>query len=102
MKTKVETDGNNGRIYSKISCPSCGAKVDGFTGVEKDAQKPSDGDLSICMYCASIGKYADNLTQIRLITAEELTDLKRVYPADYYAIQQTVDKIKEFIKSKKV
>ena len=53
------------------SCPWCYAFVDGATVLGKDEDAvPVGGDVSICLYCARVGVYEDDLS-IRKPTPEE-------------------------------
>ena len=52
-------------------CPWCYAFVDGATVITDDEKLlPVGGDVSICLYCARVGVYEDDLT-IRKPTPEE-------------------------------
>lgn len=42
------------------STPCCGSRVDSHTDVVGDAA-PQPGDLSVCLYCASILRFGDGL-----------------------------------------
>jgi len=87
-----------GKIETKIIC-SCGAAVDGFSGVNKD-ERPEDGDISICFYCAGIGKYAENLTKINTMTEEELKSFSQEEPELYVQVMITQKRIKNLIYSR--
>ena len=53
------------------SCPWCYAFVDGASIITNDEKAvPVGGDVSICLYCAHIGVYEDDLS-IRKPTPEE-------------------------------
>lgn len=71
-----------GHIDAVPHCQKCDKPIDGFTG---DKKKPKDGDLSICAYCGTLAKYADNLTKIIPLTASEKKELD---PDTWKAIQQ--------------
>lgn len=60
----------------QLLCPRCSRELDGFTG---EAQIPTDGDISICLYCALILKFEGRgmNIKIRKITVEELAELKK-------------------------
>ena len=42
---------DKGRLAGRPLCPTCGIKLDGFTGVGNEAPVPQDGDVSFCVYC---------------------------------------------------
>jgi hypothetical protein len=58
-----------------LTCPACGYRVDAssFVGEEADDDHvpPVDGDLSVCMACASVNVYAFGATCLRSPTADE-------------------------------
>ena len=41
-------------------CPNCLAKIDGVTTVEGDDHLPSDGDVSVCIYCIRLLTWREN------------------------------------------
>lgn len=45
-------------------CPSCGKLLDGATQLVSDdgATSPTSGDVTICLYCANVAVFADDLT----------------------------------------
>jgi len=85
---------SSGQISDKVKCTGCGSDMDGFTGVSHDA-KPKDGDLSICFYCGSIGKYADNVTSLKSVPAEELERISIEDPELFRQLSSIVDEIKK-------
>ncbi len=54
------------------SCPSCGAKLDAATQTLRGRERPKAGDVSICLYCAAVNQYGDDL-QLVAVTGDELT-----------------------------
>lgn len=42
-------------------CPKCGCLINASTGIEDENQMPSKGDISICIKCASILEFDENL-----------------------------------------
>ena len=51
-------------------CPKCGYLTDRAGSVDDDTKVPTPGDLSICLRCAHVTKYADDLTLVELGSAE--------------------------------
>jgi hypothetical protein len=47
----------NGEIKGTPRCPTCTAKLNGFTAGLTGPGAPRDGDLSICIYCAQLLQY---------------------------------------------
>jgi len=59
----------NGHNIAKSICPVCKEELDGATQVD-GSDLPSAGDVSICIYCANIAVFCDDLT-LREPTSEE-------------------------------
>lgn len=89
---------NSGQTESKIKCCGCGTLLDGFTGLEDEANGPSDEDLTVCFYCGSIGKYAEGLTKMKPLTVQELEQLKKEQVETYNQVIKISDKIKQMRK----
>lgn len=58
------------------TCPHCGKHIDQASCYADGDQKPSPGDLSVCIGCAEISKYGDDMglekfPEILLDTLEE-------------------------------
>lgn len=69
----------NDRLPNMACCPKCGARIDGFTGVNGQ-ESPSDGSLSVCVYCSSLNVFVVSKSgdfSLRLITDSELSDIKK-------------------------
>ena len=90
---------HQGQTESKIKCPKCETLVDGFSGISEEG-KPSDGDISICFYCACIGKYAKNVTVIEPMSKEALEEFRLESPEFYVQVMVTVKRIESLIYSK--
>lgn len=54
-------------------CPSCDARIDAHTAAHSTAS-PKPGDVSVCLYCAAILRYGDDLT-LELVPDPERTEL---------------------------
>jgi hypothetical protein len=89
---------NQGEIKTKIKCVKCNANLDGFTSLDDDS-KPSDGDLSICFYCGSVGTYAENLTMMKPLSKTELEKIEKEDPKLFMQMKKVIDGIKTFKKS---
>lgn len=85
---------SQGRIDSKVCCIGCGSQLDGYTEINDNEARPSDGDLSICFYCASIGKYSDGVTNLKPLTDTELEDIYKEDPELYAQMQKVIKAIK--------
>jgi hypothetical protein len=62
------------RIGTVSICPVCGNKLDAATPTDKESGTPSSGDISICIYCATISVFDDKL-KLSPITNEEFAKL---------------------------
>lgn len=47
-------------------CPTCETPLSGFTAV-KDGTMPTDGDISICVYCNAVNQFVIKGTLIKLV-----------------------------------
>lgn len=65
---------DSGKLDKAPECKDCHKTLDGFTG-DFEA-RPTDGDISICAYCGSIGEYASGCSEIKPLTVEELKQLR--------------------------
>jgi hypothetical protein len=57
-------------------CPYCGYKVDRASHVGEEQASPKPGDVSICMLCANVSLYVDDLGNVRKATPEEVKELE--------------------------
>ena len=55
-------------------CPKCGCLINASTGIEDENQMPSKGDISICIECASILEFDENL-KLKLCPQETINRL---------------------------
>lgn len=51
---------------SKLFCPKCKTKLDGFTSVSEDSVVPESGDVTICFYCSSVLEYINEDNELGL------------------------------------
>ena len=59
-----------------IACPVCGAKSNAHEPIgNTEAVAPQDGDVSMCVYCTAFLRFENNLSGLRLLTADEIADL---------------------------
>ena len=54
-------------------CPHCGERMNGLAG---PAGSPAEGDVTLCVYCANISLFTEQLT-LRKATPEEVGALLR-------------------------
>jgi hypothetical protein len=58
-----------------MSCPACGYRVDAATSIDREADPnqnlPVDGNLAVCLACASVNVYINGATTLRLPTVDE-------------------------------
>lgn len=81
---------DKGKIAGAPKCPNpdCKMPLDGFTALEEGA-KPTEGDISICAYCAEVCEFDFEHHLVTLPLAKYNT-----LPAD---IKATIDKAQQAI-----
>lgn len=53
-------------------CPGCGKGLDTASSTDGSDDRPVPGDISVCLYCGTLGEYtAGNPLGIRILTTEE-------------------------------
>lgn len=73
------TAGGGSHMRVKVcKCPGCNHKLSGVTplGRRRGRGRPSPGDMTVCVYCASLLVYSRS-ERLRLLTAEELSKLSK-------------------------
>ena len=72
------------RLANTLVCPGCDTVVDGATYVGDDSSitGPSDGDISICLYCQEASIYTGGVTSLRLATIEEMRQATHIFLKD--------------------
>jgi hypothetical protein len=55
-------------------CLECGKTIDAGSPVEKGNHRPKPGDIAICLDCAHLHAYADDLT-LRQLTGDEIVEI---------------------------
>ncbi len=71
------------RLSAVLYCPECGSKNDGATSTTQDGETtyvPQDGDIGVCMYCATIITFIDNVTRLKKVSSDELVNLDIMHP----------------------
>jgi hypothetical protein len=79
------------------NCYKCGRLLDASSHINDANIKPNPGDFTICIYCASVLVFNDDLTA-RAITDEELLALSE---ESRQIIIEAVEQILNFISSKR-
>lgn len=70
-------------VIEKNKCPSCGELIDANTNIDGNKEvTPGPGDLSLCIYCATMLEYEDNLT-LKVLQREKLNRIRRDTPGIY-------------------
>ena len=80
---------------SSSHCPGCGAVRDATTSLEENA-RPEEGDLSICMYCATVFQFGKGLEQIPMA----LTEIAKLPGSARRDLERTVARIYAFWRSR--
>ena len=55
-------------------CPGCEAVLDDFTGVTPDSL-PTEGAVSVCLYCAHVAIFTGDSLKTRSLTLEEMEEI---------------------------
>lgn len=58
----------------KGHCPTCAAPFDAHTCMNHPASHPSPGSITVCIYCANVLVFGDNLT-LRELSFDDLAEL---------------------------
>jgi len=80
-----------GEIKNDVRCPTCSARLNGFTAGITGSGAPKDGDLSICVYCAQLLQYQARvdggfnftgvtIEQIRALDSDAATKVEELLP----------------------
>lgn len=72
----------------KDKCPICGKELDSATSAHGN-DRPSPGDISICIYCATILRFDENL-KLGEFPQEELIALPREVLTTINHIKNTI------------
>jgi len=68
-------------------CPQCGSPNDCASGIER---RPVPGDLSICIRCATVARFTDQM-ELRRLTAEEEAEMPAHIAAQVFQFQMAVE-----------
>ncbi|WP_032376787.1 hypothetical protein [Rhodococcoides fascians] len=71
-------------------CPHCKSVVDATMAMGNPANRPSPGDVNVCVYCAGVSLFTED--GFRLPTASEARELELVPQ-----IQHAIRKVQDFI-----
>jgi hypothetical protein len=77
----------------EVKCPHCQTVIANYTSMKDPGDKPSPGNLMICVNCLSLCKYGDDL-KLEQLTEEE----KQNFPPELLI---EIDSMIEAIKKKK-
>jgi len=72
MKERLD---NQGQLLPTCTCTTCGKDLDAATDPTGDA-RPKVGDVSICVYCATLNVY-DNDLRFRKPSEAELKEIQK-------------------------
>jgi hypothetical protein len=70
-------------------CPRCGHTLDADTALDESGGSPSPGDLSVCLYCATIHRFGVDLKR-RPLSNEEIVTLPDDMRAKVLLIRETI------------
>lgn len=69
-----ETEIQSGHLDKTPICKECNSCLDGFTG--EKGRGPKDGDINVCAYCGTIGRYKNECSEIEPLTKDELINMR--------------------------
>ena len=75
-----------------IPCPECGIPNDGQYSPEHPEATPSDGDLSICLYCGHLAVFSG---EGLALTLRVITDGERVQAMGQAEVTQAIAFVKK-------
>lgn len=81
------------RTNDNSICLTCLTVVDAASNMDGGDDAPTEGDISICAYCATVGKFNENMS-LEPITMEELKEIEEADPMVYDEIAKVVYAIK--------
>ncbi len=79
----------------KCNCPVCHADIDAATPVDGEVLMPQEGDLSVCLYCATPLMFDADLKLVKL-TEEEA---KKIPRAEFLQLCLTIASVRGHIQS---
>jgi hypothetical protein len=86
------------RVKESI-CPNCGKQLDAATSCYGAKEKPHSGDFSVCLYCAAILRFGDDLN-LCLPKKEELTTIAVEEPIVYGVLIKAQMLVQQFLAKK--
>ncbi len=75
------SDSNFGRI-PLTTCPICHALLDDAESITEGNNTPSEGDFTVCLYCAGILRYTEKILLCK-VNPEDLAELRKKSPKTY-------------------
>jgi hypothetical protein len=96
VKLDNERTDHQGRVLPSDVCPSCGMTLDSATypvpGQEE--HRPRPGDLSVCIHCAEVLMYGENM-KVDMATVEHLVRAGREVRRQIGVVQGAVREIRK-------
>jgi hypothetical protein len=94
----MEQDFPDCRVKESI-CPNCGKQLDAATNCFGEKERPHTGDFSVCLYCAAILCFGDDLN-LCLPKKEELTAIAIEHPMVYGVLIKAQMLVQQFLAKK--
>ncbi len=77
-----------GNPIPECNCPNCGHRFSAASSLDDASAKPSAGDFTVCIECAQLLAFDDDL-RVRKITAEEVRHIMTTTPEIWRKIEHT-------------
>lgn len=74
----MSTDDSRAHVKA-TTCPNCGRKLDAATSTRLGRQRPKPGDFSLCIGCAAVLRFDEELEPV-LALPDDLLELHREDP----------------------
>lgn len=79
-------------VVPDTECPVCSMVLNRSSEINGKDIKPTEGDVTICNYCSCVMVLNSDLKP-RVITDQELKDLKENYPNEWKTIEMFIHEI---------
>lgn len=61
-------------------CPKCKSDLSGASNVSPGRVAPRDGDITVCIYCSTVLKFVEALSELKCVSDEEINQIEKEQP----------------------